>query len=376
MGRSGIYVQQSTGYQAFIPHGLPFSPPPDISGSLQLLLSATDRAIGRLDAATDSIPNPDLFVAMYVRREALYSSQIEGVTQATLDELLEFEARALTERLDPNVAEVINYIRAMNFGLERVESLPLSLRLIREIHEKLLERVRGASRDPGQFRRTQNWIGPEGCTLSEAIYVPPPPTEVPKLMGELESHIHSQPRLPPLVTCALVHAQFETIHPFLDGNGRIGRLLITFQLCWQKILRRPLLYLSDYFKRHQDEYYQRLQAVRDRDEIEAWLEFFLTGVRTVALDATLTARRIQELREQHRALIENEIAGSNCHTLLDQLFQEPIVSVNRVAEIIHRSYPTANSLVSALEQLGLLEELTQQSRNRLYSYEPYRALFR
>ncbi len=269
MGRSGIYVQQSTGYKAFIPNGLPFSPPPDISGSLQLLLSATDRAIGRLDAATDSIPNPDLFVAMYVRREALYSSQIEGVTQATLDELLEFEARALTAQRYPNVAEVMNYIRAMNFGLERVKALPLSLRLIREIHEKLLVRVRGASREPGEFRRTQNWIGPPGCTLSEAIYVPPPPTDVPRLMGELESHLHAQPVLPPLVTCALVHAQFETIHPFLDGNGRIGRLLIAFQLCWQEILRRPLLYLSDYFKRHQDQYYQRLQAVRDRDEIEA-----------------------------------------------------------------------------------------------------------
>ena len=197
-----------------------------------------------------------------------------------------------------------------------------------------------------------------------------------RLMGELESHLHAQPVLPPLVTCALVHAQFETIHPFLDGNGRIGRLLIAFQLCWQEILRRPLLYLSDYFKRHQDQYYQRLQAVRDRDEIEAWLEFFLTGVRTVALDAISTARRIQALREQHRALIESKIGGSNCQTLLDQLFQEPIVSVNRVAEIIHRSYPTANNLVSALEQLGLLKEITQRSRNRLYSYEPYRALFR
>jgi Fic family protein len=237
-----------------------------LDSKLQVLLSSADRAIGRLDAATRLLPNPDLFVAMYVRREALYSSQIEGVTQASLDDLLEYEVREATRGRFPEVAEVINYIDAMNYGLERLQSLPLSLRLIREIHERLLAETRGGHRATGEFRRSQNWVGPPGCSISEALYVPPPPHFIIKALGDLEKFLHDDLDIPPLIKCALAHAQFETIHPFLDGNGRVGRLLITFQLCWRGILGKPLLYLSDFFKRNRDSYYDKLQQIRDRDD--------------------------------------------------------------------------------------------------------------
>ncbi len=375
--RSGTYIQQPTGYKAFIPNPLPLKPAITLDPELQILLSAADRAIGRLDAGTELLPNPDLFVAMYVRREALYSSQIEGVTQASLDEMLEFEVRATQRRRFPEIPEVFNYVDAMNYGLQRLESLPLSLRLIKEIHKELLKDVRGGEREPGEFRRTQNWIGPQNCSLTEALYVPPPPEVTKEAMEHLENFLHAEDTVPPLVKCALVHAQFESIHPFLDGNGRIGRLLITFLLCWQDILKKPLLYLSDYFKRHRDEYYTRLQQIRDQDDWEGWLRFFLTGVQSVAIDATETARNIQSLQEEHRNLVGRQFPGTATGlVLLDQLFRNPVTTAKKAAKIIGRSYPVANQLIADLEELGLLREITGGHRNRVYRYEPYSALFR
>ena len=375
--RSGTYIKQPTGYKAFIPNPLPVSPAITLDPELQILLSAADRAIGRLDAGTELLPNPDLFVAMYVHREALYSSQIEGVTQASLDEVLEFEVRATQRRRFPEIPEVLNYVKAMNYGLKRLKSLPLSLRLIKEIHKRLLKDVRGSEREPGEFRRTQNWVGPEHCSLSEALYVPPPPQVAREAMENLENYLHAEDTVPPLVKCALVHAQFESIHPFLDGNGRIGRLLVTFLLGWEDTLKRPLLYLSDYFQRYRDDYYTRLQQIRDEDDWEGWLRFFLTGVQSVALDATETARKIQSLREEHRKLVGQRFPGTATGlVLLDQLFRNPVTTANHAAKVIGRSYPVANQLVADFEKLGLLQEITGGFRNRVYRYEPYSALFR
>lgn len=335
-----------------------------------MLLSDADRAIGRLDAATQLLPSPDLFVAMYVRREAVYSSQIEG-TQASLADLLEYEADAATQGVPADVADVVNYVAALNYGLERLNTLPLSVRLIREIHEKLISGTRGGHMEPGEFRRSQNWIGPPGCTLNDATFVPPPPEEIPRLMSELEKFLHDDSPLPPLVRCGLAHVQFETIHPFLDGNGRAGRLLITFWLCWKSILQRPLLYLSEYFKRRRQEYYECLQRVREAGGWESWLRFFLEGVRNVATEASETARQIQSLRTQHQHLLQDETGGL---AVLDRLCQQPMMTVNQVRDTIGMTYPVAADLVRRMEELGLLIEITGRSRNRVFAYRPYLAL--
>jgi len=373
--RSGVYILQPAGYRAFIPAPLLPDAPLIVDVEMQLLLSGADRAIGRLDAATELLPNPDLFVAMYVRREAVFSSQIEG-TEASLVDLLEFEAQAARRGNKGDVQEVVNYVRAMNYGLARLKDLPLSLRLMREIHAELLRDARGGQREPGEFRRSQNWIGPPGCPLSEAIFVPPPPQEILSAMGELERFLHDDIPMPPLIKCGLAHAQFETIHPFLDGNGRMGRLLITFLLCWRGVLKHPMLYISDYFKRYRQEYYERLQRVRDHDDWEGWMQFFLKGLQTVALEATETARRIQTMRDQYRDLIGRKIRGTAIgFVLLDYLFEMPMVNVKLVAQRIGRSYPVANDLVGTFLDLGLLIETTGQRRNRIYSFEPYLDLF-
>jgi len=368
--RSGVYILQPAGYRAFIPAPLLPDAPLIVDVEMQLLLSGADRAIGRLDAATELLPNPDLFVAMYVRREAVFSSQIEG-TEASLVDLLEFEAQAARRGNKGDVQEVVNYVRAMNYGLARLKDLPLSLRLMREIHAELLRDARGGQREPGEFRRSQNWIGPPGCPLSEAIFVPPPPQEILSAMGELERFLHDDIPMPPLIKCGLAHAQFETIHPFLDGNGRMGRLLITFLLCWRGVLKHPMLYISDYFKRYRQEYYERLQRVRDHDDWEGWMQFFLKGLQTVALEATETARRIQTMRDQYRDLIGRKIRGTAIgFVLLDYLFEMPMVNVKLVAQRIGRSYPVANDLVGTFLDLGLLIETTGQRRNRIYSFQP------
>jgi Fic family protein len=340
------------------------------------LLSEADRALGRLDGSIKTLPNPDLFVFMYVRKEAVLSSQIEG-TQSSLQDVLAAEAKILTPDRPQDAEEVVNYVRAMNHGLDRLEVLPVSIRLIREIHAQLLENVRGSNLTPGDIRTSQNWIGPGGCTLAEATFVPPPPDQVAPQLSELERFLHTDARLPLLIKIGLAHAQFETIHPFLDGNGRVGRLLITFLLCEQHVLLKPVLYLSHYFKRHRQDYYERLQAVRDQGAWEAWLAFFLRGVAEVSEQATDTARLILSLREEHRRAITDHLgrAAGNGHRVLEHLFEHPIVSVNEVQELIGTTYPAANDLVARLVEQGVLQEITGQTRNRRFRYESYIRLF-
>ncbi|MHB8319157.1 MAG: Fic family protein [Acidimicrobiales bacterium] len=342
-----------------------------------MALSEADLALGRLDGSIQTLPNPDLFVFMYVRKEAVYSSQIEG-TQSSLVDLLAAEAKLFDpDALPQDVDEVINYVRAMKYGLERLDELPVSIRLICEIHEILLEGVRGGQWTPGELRRSQNWIGPGGCTLREAVFVPPPPDVVPDVLSELERFIHQSDDLPVLIKVGLVHAQFETIHPFLDGNGRIGRLLTTFLLTERGLLHKPVLYLSHYFKRHREAYYEHLQAVRDEGDWEDWLLFFLSGITEVSAEATESARRILTLREEHRAAITASLgrAAGNGHKVLETLFDRPFVSVTEVQSLIGTTYPAANSLVSRLVELGILREVTGQARNRQFRYDPYVQLF-
>ena len=375
-GRAGRYIRQPAGYRAFVPTALPPAPPLRLDGQLQDLLSRADRALGRLDGSIQTLPHPDLFVFMYVRKEAVLSSQIEG-TQSSLQDLLAAEAQLSSPQSPPDVDEVINYVAAMNHGLARLAKLPVSVRLIREIHEKLMHGVRGSHLTPGELRRSQNWIGPGGCTLAEASFVPPPPNEVPRALGDLERFLHSDSSLPVLVRIGLAHAQFETIHPFLDGNGRIGRLLITFLLCEREVLLKPVLYLSHYLKRHRTEYYERLQAVRDAGDWEGWLAFFLRGVTEVSAQATDTARRILALREEHRALITAELgrAAGNGHRVLESLYRRPIVSVADVREITGTTTPAANQLVTRLVDHGVLGEVTGQKRHRRFQYNAYVRLF-
>lgn len=374
--RAGRYLRQPTGYRAFIPAPLPPDPPLVLDGDLPGLLSRADRALGRLDGSVLTLPNPDLFVFMYVRKEAVLSSQIEG-TQSSLQDLLAAEADLFDENMPRDVDEVVNYVRAMKHGLARLKELPVSVRLIREIHAELLQGVRGGRLQPGELRRSQNWIGPPGCTLTTASFVPPPHEEVPRALGELENFLHREDDLPPLVRIALAHVQFETIHPFLDGNGRVGRLLITFLLTECGVLHKPVLYLSHYFRQHRQAYYDHLQAVRDRGEWEAWLAFFLRGVTAVADEAAETARRIQLLREQHRTAITDALgrAAGNGHRVLESLFDRPIVTVADIRNLTGTTYAAANNLVARLSDLGILVEMTGYARNRRFRYEPYVRLF-
>jgi Fic family protein len=374
--RAGRYIAQPSGYRAFQPAALPPVPPVALAGELQTLLSAADRALGRLDGSIQTLPNPDLFVFMYVRKEAVLSSQIEG-TQSSLQDLLAAEAHILSPDRPRDVDEVVNYVAAMNYGLDRLRDLPVSVRLIKEIHQHLLQGVRGARLTPGELRRSQNWIGPAGCTLAEASFVPPPPHAVPDALGALESFLHSGSDLPQLIQIGLAHAQFETIHPFLDGNGRVGRLLITFLLCQREILLKPVLYLSHFFKQHRTEYYEHLQGVRDRGDWEAWLTFFLRGVASVSREATETARRILALREDHRAAVTGGLgrAAGNGHKVLEHLYQRPILTVADVQALTASTYTAANNLVARLVGLGVLVEATGYRRNRVFRYQAYIDIF-
>ena len=372
-GRTGSYLRQPGGFSSFVPTKLPYDPPLALDEETLYLLSVADQAIGRLDAAAGILPNPELFVGMYVAKEAVLSSQIEGVTQASLAEVLEYNARGESRRGRRDIDEVGNYVTAMNYGLERVNALPLSARLLREIHSLLLRQVRGDDMRPGEFRTTQNWIGAPGATLATATFVPPPPGEMMEAIGDLERYMHDDTPVPVLIKTGLIHCQFETIHPFLDGNGRMGRLLAVFYLCNRGVLRRPLLYLSQFFQANKDEYYQRLQAVRDFADVEGWVKFFLTATWKVSEAAASTAHSILLLRETHRNLIQDSPSASSPRALdlLDNLFKAPYMTVTGVAGEMEVSYPTANSLVSSLVRLGILEEVTGRGRNRIFRYTPY-----
>jgi len=374
--RAGRYLRQSAGYRAFVPAPLPPHPPVAIKGEVAALLSTADRALGRLDGSITTLPNPDLFVFMYVRKEAVLSSQIEG-TQSSLQDVLAAEARILDHRRPADVGEVLNYIEALRHGLKRLDEIPVSVRLIHELHRHLMHGVRGGRLTPGEVRRSQNWIGPPGCTIGDAAFVPPPPHEVPRALSDLERFVHDHAGVPLLVKIGLVHAQFETIHPYLDGNGRIGRLLIALLLSEARVLQKPVLYLSYFFKQHRQDYYDHLQAIRDRGDWESWLRFFLRGIAEVSLQATETARRILALREQHRTMIAEKLGYSagNGHQVLDAMYEQPIVSVKDVQSLIGSSYPAANNLVAKFTDLGRMREVTGQARNRRFRYEPYIRLF-
>ena len=374
--RAGTYQNQPTGYRAFIPAPLPPDPPIAMDDELQTLLSAADRALGRLDGSIQTLPASDLFVLMYVRKEAVLSSQIEG-TQSSFNDLLRAEARIYDPDRPADVHEVSNYVAALNYGLERLDDLPISVRLIREIHEHLLRGVRGAHLQPGELRKSQNWIGPAGATLNEATFIPPPPHEVPQALSDLEHFMHAKDSMPALIRIGLTHAQFETIHPFLDGNGRVGRLLITFLLCEQGTLQSPVLYLSHYFKANRAEYYKYLQNIRKDGGWEAWLKFFLQGVADVSREATETARAIVDLRETDRDKIINELGrvAGNALKVHELLFRFPLVSVNPIAEMLDVSFTSANRLVERMVEVGILVESTGNARNRVFNYSSYINLF-
>lgn len=358
--------------RAFVPPPLPPAPPIDVLTLLDRL-SLAERALGRLDGITMLLPRQELFLYMYVRKEAVLSSQIEG-TQSTLSDLLRFETEAQAGQPIDDIREVSNYVDAMMYGLERLEELPLSLRLIREMHERLLQSGRGGTKSPGEFRRSQNWIG--GTRPGNALFVPPPITELDASLGDLERFMHEdESRLPALIKAGLLHVQFETIHPFLDGNGRIGRLLVTLYLCVHGVLRKPLLYLSLYLKTHRADYYRLLQEVREHGAWEAWLDFFLTGVADTANQAFDAATRIVELfkADRERITAESERAGSALR--IHDLFQQnPYLTANLLVERTGLSAPTVNAALADLERLGIVDEVTGRRRGRVFGYRRYLAI--
>jgi len=371
-GRLGRHVDTAFGgerIRAFVPPPLPPDPPVRLNELLSRL-SAADRAVGRLDGITMLLPDRALFLYMYVRKEAVLSSQIEG-TQSTLTDLLRFETDAASGRPIDDVREVSNYVDAMMYGLDRLRTLPLSLRLIREMHARLLRGGRGETKDVGEFRRSQNWIG--GTRPGNAMFVPPPVNEMMPCLDALERFMHADTRdLPPLVKAGLIHVQFETIHPFLDGNGRLGRLLITLFLCMQQVLKEPLLYLSLYFKTHRADYYRLLQEVRERGAWEAWLEFFLDGVAATADQAFDSATRIVDLFRADRARIAaiGDRAGSALR-VHDFLQVRPFVTAPAAVDGTQLSMPTVNAVLDALQALGIVEEVTGRRRGRVYAYRAY-----
>ncbi|MBW2632280.1 MAG: Fic family protein [Deltaproteobacteria bacterium] len=370
MKRSGDYIQQITGYKAFIPASLPPDPAIKLDETLQNLLSRADMSLARLDGMGYILPDVNFFIAMYVRKEALLSSQIEG-TQASLQDLFGHESGEKLKNIN-DVSDVVNYVKALNHGIERLDDLPMSLRLIKEIHEILMEGVRGSERKPGEFKQTQNWIGPPGYTLNDATFIPPPPHETVQAMGNIERYMHADARLPILIDTALIHYQFETIHPFLDGNGRLGRLLITFYLYWKNVLHSPLLYLSYFFQRNRQEYYDRLQMVRETGNYEQWIAFFLKGIVETADSAMATAKKILALQGNHRSLLwKKKISSPIAVGMLESLFHKPYVSVNDMAREFNISFQTASTLVSQFEKAGILEEITGRKRDKRYVYAQY-----
>ena len=371
--RAGVYIGQAGGYTAFRPAPLPPSPPIQVDDDMVGKLANASRALGRLDGATEILPNADLFVYMYVRKEAVLSSQIEG-TQASLIDILEHEAEADESNETLDVKEVVNYIKAMDFGLEWIKEKPIALPLIEQLHEILLSAGRGSDRKPGQFRDVQNWIGPKQGGIRTAVFVPPPPGEaLREALTDFERFLQTPTSLPVLFTAGIIHAQFETIHPFVDGNGRIGRLLLTLLLCQRGVISRPLLYVSYFFKLRRIEYYDRLQAIRDHGDWEGWMRFFLTGLAFVADEATSIARQITDRRETDRRTITAELGrlSGRALELHDKLFHRPIVTVQSVEKLLGVSYQYANRLVSNLERIGLLREITGQRRNRRFGYGAY-----
>jgi Fic family protein len=347
------------GYVAFFPVPIPRELP--VSSPNLLRLADAEAALGRLAGAGRLLPEPQLLVRPYLRREAVASTRIEG-TQASLLEV--FDAEASGQPLGADVEEVVNYVRAMELGLQRLASLPLSTRLIREMHAMILAGVRGQQRQPGELRTTQNWIGSQGATIETAAFVPPPPVELGGLLDDLERFVHEEPLLPPLVQAALVHYQFETIHPFLDGNGRLGRLLIVFFLVVRDRLPAPLLYLSPYFEGRRQQYYDALQAVRSSGDFDRWLALFLDGVRVQAVDAVARAERLTDLREQYRRRVRAATSGA-ANRLVDLAFEQPVLNAHTVQHRLGVTRPAALSALRQLARLGVLADVGGGPRGQL-----------
>jgi len=357
----------------FVPYPLPpRNPALNMDGQLAAPLRRAEQAIARLEVAGEMVPSIDWFVYAFVRKEAVISSQIEG-TQATLIDLFEYEAEQTTRMAGNDVDEVCNYLDAIKFARGQIKSargLPLSIRLLNEAHRRLMRGVRGANKQPGEIRRSQNWIG--GTRPGNAVFVPPPPEKLTALLADLEKYLHTKDGLPPLVRIGLAHVQFETIHPYLDGNGRIGRLLITLLLEHWKLLSAPLLYLSLYFKRHRADYYRLLGDVRKTGDWEAWILFFLEGVATIADEAVIAAREVFALVSTDRQrLIAAPGASIMAIRLMDQLPIHPVVTIPTVVKLLETTKPTAGKAVQLLENLGVLAETTGKQRDRTFAYARY-----
>jgi Fic family protein len=357
---AGRVIHYPNGFYAFVPARLP--PPIAFEQDLVAALSRADAALGELSGYGQILPNPHVLVGSSVRREAVMSSQIEG-TQATLSEILLDEATPATSPRPKNaddIGEVHNYVLALDYGIERLKSFPLSLRLVREIHEKLMTGVSGYHATPGEFRRSQNWIGPAGSNPVNADYVPPPVEEMTELLSDWEGYLHKRDSMPDLIQCAILHGQFEAIHPFLDGNGRVGRLLITLFLIERGRLSQPLLYLSDFIEGHRSDYYELLQNIRTRGEWIPWIRFFLAGVETTAKDAAIRARRLASIRES----LMRETGGA--HALADSLLSNPYITLATAAKVLDVSVPTATRRIRELESKGVLREATGRGWRKVY----------
>jgi Fic family protein len=368
LGRFVVTAHGDEQVRAYVPPPLPPTPPVDVSELLPLIEQA-NHALGRLDGITSILPAPPLFLFMYVRKEALLSSQIEG-TQSSLSDLLLFENDALPLLGIEDVQEVSNYVAAMEYGVRRLaEGFPLSLRLVREIHDVLLRKGRGSSKQPGEFRGSQNWIG--GTRPGNAIFVPPPPNEMMACLDNFEKFLHDD-KTPPLIRTALAHVQFESIHPFLDGNGRLGRLLITLMLCAEGVLKLPMLYLSLFFKMRRQQYYDLLQEVRDRGTWETWIEFFLTGVIETANESVETEQQILALFEEDRTHIRT-LGRSAASTLQvhDLLQRQPIIGIIPASRALKVSHPTVMKAMANLQNLGIVKEVTGKRRGRMFGYSRY-----
>lgn len=359
-------------YFSYMPQKLPPAPAINMK-DLYVLVDKAGIALGRLDGMSMILPEPSLFLYMYVRKEAVLSSQIEG-TQSSLSDLLLFENEQIPGAPLDDVTEVSNYVAAMNYGLERLQELPLCLRLLKEIHAILMQSGRGNQKQPGEFRLSQNWIG--GTRPGNAKFIPPPPERLMEALGDLEKFFHDENvKLPVLIKAALIHVQFETIHPFLDGNGRLGRLLITFILCAEGILKQPLLYLSLYFKTNRQAYYEHLQLVRDTGDWEEWIRFFLVGVIETAQQATDTAQAIISLFKEDRLHIEKSGKSASSTLNIHHYFQRyPISNTAKIKEVCDISLPTVLRALSVLEHLGIIEEITGKERNKIYVYKKYLAI--
>ncbi len=371
MDRGGEYVPNLTGeasYRSFRPSPLPPTPPLILNEDTTQLLIDANRRLSELDTTASLIPSTDLFVSMYVRKEALMTSQIEG-TQCTLDDILDPE---LDANANLEVGDVVRYVDAAQFAVERLNTLPLCNRLLRETHARLLAGVRGQDKEPGAFRRSQNWIGPAGCGLKDARYIPPNVTDMEAALSDLERYINESEAYDPLVQAALIHYQFETIHPFLDGNGRIGRLLILLYLLDRKLLSKPVIYVSCFLKKNQVEYYDRMSEVRRSGNYEQWVHFFLEAVRAAAEDAVTTIRQLSDLHDRNlSALPPSRRAVDQTRRLFAYVEQHPIIDIRRTAQALSVSYNTAANAVQKLVRQGILAETTSAARNRVFAYQMY-----